>query len=597
MKKICFLAFVVMMLRFGLHAQTVTFSHSGGFYEDSFRLELTCDKAYHIRYTTNGNTPTAESALYANPLVLDSTLYSKSNIYTIVNCIPSRFRIFDDVERCIIIRAAAFDKNEHCVSEVETNTYFIKSLGCDFHGLPVFSIAADSLDLFAYETGIFVPGKTYVEDKPRKSGNYYQRGRHWEREINMEFYEPDNTGINQRCGLRTHGNASRWFQQKGMKLYARKEYGKKRFVHEFFKDSPNERFKHLTLHPFSCSVWVQTGGQEYISHQIVKNLNIDAVPVREVSVFINGEYWGIYTLEETPDEHFLENHYDADLHKVNVVKYFELNDYGDISDWQKLFEWFKTADLSKPADSAYAYSRIDVPSLIDYMIFEIFSANLDWPQNNVRLWQPEIGKPFRFIFFDADGCFIDYNYKAFLNATNSGRNSVILNHFLQNKYFKKDFYNRYLELKSTHLSQKEMYAAVAKYSQIVKKEIPRQSKRFSFPKNVKNWKKDMGKINDFIANRYETFEEEFYETFPVEEKDIAYLTCYPNPDKNQITIYLKSMTENMVSIGIYDSFGNKLKNEYHFANEGMNVFKINVDLPTGVYQIKLNNLTQRIIIK
>ena len=585
------------MLRFGLDAQTVTFSHSGGYYENSFSLELTCDETYHIRYTTNGTTPTSKSALYDSPLFLDSNLYSKSNIYTIVNCIPSRFRSVDDVDRCIIIRAAVFDKNERCVSNVESNSYFIKSLGCDFHGLPVFSIAADSLDLFGYETGIFVPGKYYDENKSRNTGNYYQRGRDWERVINLEFYEPDNSCINQQCGLRTHGNASRWFQQKGMKLYARKEYSGKHFKHEFFNDTRSTRFKHLTLHPFTCSVWVTTGGQEYISHQIVKGLNIDATSVREVSVFINGEYWGIYTLEETPDERFLENRYGADLTKANVVKYFEIQDHGDISEWNELFEWFKTADLSLPADSAFAYSHIDVPSFIDYMIFEIFSANLDWPENNVKIWQPEKGQPFRFIFFDADGCFIRWKHKALFHAMNSGRNSVVLNHFLQNKYFRKAFYDRYLELKTTRLSKETMTSALKKYRKIVKDEIPRQAKRFSFPKNVKRWRRDLDTVSEFIANRHAAFEEEFFSTFQVNEKDIAYITNYPNPSKNTVTVYLKSMTANMVNISIYDSFGNKIKNEYHFVEEGMNIIKINVDLPSGIYNVKTNNLTQRIIIK
>lgn len=578
-------------------SQKVEFSRTGGFYEESFCLTLSCDEAYHIRYTTNGTTPTAESALYSQPLVIDTNLYSKSDIYTIVNCIPERFRKFDNVDRCIIIRAAAFDKNDVCVSEVETNTYFIKSLGCDFHGLPVFSIAADSLDLFDYETGIFVPGKYYDDKKPRNSGNYYQRGRDWEREINLEFYDTDNSGINQNCGLRTHGNASRWFQQKGMKLYARQEYGKKRFVHQFFKDSQCKRFKHLTLHPFACSVWLQTGGQEYISHQIDKGLDIDATPFREVTVFINGEYWGIYTLEETPDEHFLENHYDVDINNVNIIKYFEVNDYGDISDWQKLFEWFKTADLNKPADSAYAYSRFDVPSLIDYMIFEIFSANLDWPRNNVRIWQSETGQPFRFIFFDGDGCFIRWGYDALANAMNCDFDSMILNSFLKQYHFRKAFYNRYLELKATSLSQETMMSALKKYRNTVKDEIPRQSKRFGFPKSMKSWKRDLDSISDFIKNRHDAFEEEFFNTFKIDDKDIRFFTCYPNPKSNIINVCLNSSASNMAEISIYNCFDKKVFSEKYFVGKGSNSIKIDIDFPKGVYYVKTNNLSQQIIIQ
>ena len=72
-----------------------------------------------------------------------------------------------------------------------------------------------------------------------------------------------------------------------------------------------------------CSVWIQTGGHDYLANRVASNLDLDAMAVREVVVFINGEYWGIYTLEETPDERYLEDHYeDVDVRLLNIMKYF-----------------------------------------------------------------------------------------------------------------------------------------------------------------------------------------------------------------------------------------------------------------------------------
>ena len=139
-------------------------------------------------------------------LVLNDSLFSQSNIYTIVNTIPSQFYLPDDIKRCIVIRAAAFDPNDNCVSEVVTNTYCIRALGCDLHGMPMVSLTTDSLSLFDYETGIFIPGALYDPADSTHTGNYRMKGIEWERQINMEFYEPDNRGINQVCGLRMHGN-------------------------------------------------------------------------------------------------------------------------------------------------------------------------------------------------------------------------------------------------------------------------------------------------------------------------------------------------------------------------------------------------------
>ena len=227
MKRCHWLIWFVFLAVISAKAQndTVWFSAKGGFYEETFELELfNCYPQNHIRYTTNGNRPTAQSLLYEEPLDLDTSKYSKSNIYTILNCPEAEFFLPDSIQRCIVIRAAVFDENDSCVSQVMTQSYFIRALGCDTHGLPVVSLCADTLALFDYATGIFVPGIHHVWWNAGNTGNYFQKGRDWERLCNVEFYESDNSGINQQAGLRTHGGATRRLQQKNLKIYTREEY-------------------------------------------------------------------------------------------------------------------------------------------------------------------------------------------------------------------------------------------------------------------------------------------------------------------------------------------------------------------------------------
>ena len=298
---------------------TVIFSVPGGFYEDVFQLELyNYYPQNHIRYTTNGNRPTAQSPLYEEPLLLDSTKYSQSNIYTIINCPETEFYLPDSVQHCIVIRAAVFDENDSCISAVKTNSYFIRSLGCDTHGLPAVSLCADSLDLFDYETGIFVPGVNYDSLDPYFTGNYFMRGDEWERWSNFEFYERDNTGVNQQVGLRTHGKQSRWRGQKGLKIYAREEYGKKRLKHKFFETLPLNNFKHLCLKPYGAA-WNGSGCKDYICSRIAQHLNVESQASRPTALFLNGEYWGIYYVAEKTDERFLEDHLGVDIEAVNLI--------------------------------------------------------------------------------------------------------------------------------------------------------------------------------------------------------------------------------------------------------------------------------------
>ena len=575
---------------------TIIFSARGGFYDDVFALQLSnANPQNHIRYTINGNCPTAQSPLYTAPLQLDAHQYSKSDIYTIVNTIPSQFYLPNDVKRAFVIRAAVFDQNDSCVSQVVSNSYFIRSLGCDFHGLPVLSIMADSLALFDYETGIFVPGINYDPADSIATGNYKMRGDEWERQINMEFYAPDNTGINQICGLRAHGGASRWFQQKGMKLYARAEYGKKHFVFRFFNDTPIVKFKRLNLHPFRCSNWLQMGGTDYLSQKVARNLSFDAMAVRETVVFLNGEYWGIYTFEECPDEHFIKEHYNADIDSVTIIKYWGLPNYGDPTEWRSFYSWMRNADLTQPEDSAYAYSHMDVPGFIDYLLFETFSANLDWPGNNVKISQKAPGEPFRMMFYDGDGCFSRVEYQAINHALNDEINNRVLGHFMENKDFRFQLCNRYFELKNTCFSYDYMKSILDEYWNQVEGEVEDQYQRFHFPWSLNRCYADVQKADDFLRLRDQYFMEELSPYLNVNENNLVTVSCHPNPFTDEVQIMFEAEQSGKVELGIYDVLGRKVFVESCHLVKGANVFTIQPQLPAGMYVLKVGGITQRLV--
>ena len=598
MRKYLFSIVFALFVVLGAKAQndTVLFSVKGGFYEQVFPLELhNTNPQYHIRYTTNGNQPTAQSPTYDRPLVLNSTMYSKSNIYTIVNTIPSVFYLPNDVQRAIVVRAAVFDQNGNCVSQVVTNSYFIHSLGCDFHGLPVLSIAADSLSLFDYETGIFIPGINYNPVDSTITGNYWQKGIEWERTINFEFYDPDNSGINQRCGLRIHGGASRWFQQKGMKLYAREEYGKKHFLYRFFKDSPIVKFKHLNLHAFRCSNWLQMGGTEYMAQKIAANLNFDAMAVRQVVVFINGEYWGIYTMEESTDEHYLNDHYNANLDSVTIIKYWGVPNYGDPTEWRSYLIRMRDADLTQPEDSAFAYSHTDVPDFIDYILMETFTANLDWPGNNVKISQMAPGEPFRWMFYDGDGCFYRADYQALDYLLNFDVCNIVISRFLENKSFRFEFCKRYLELSNTYFSYDYMKSILEEYRLLVEGEVESQYRRFHFPQSVNRWYADIELADEFLRQRDQYFREEIKDYLGVDEFVPVMVSCYPNPFSDIIHISLMADYSSSNEIAIYDVMGKRVFMQECQLTEGDNHIVIQPQLSSGLYLLRVGSYSQRIV--
>ena len=583
---------------------TVLFSARGGFYYEVLPLELyNIHPENHIRYTTNGNRPDANSPLYEEALELNEQLYSNSDIYTILNCPEQDFFLPDSVQHCIVIRAAVFDENDNCVSKVVTHSYFIHALGCDTHGLPAISLCADSLDLFDYETGIFVPGIYYDPINPNWTGNYYQTGRTWERLMNIEFYELDNAGLNQQAGIRTHGGNGRRFQQKCLKIYARDEYGKKRFKHKFFETIPNNSFKHLILRPFASSGLV-SGTNDHLCNLIASQLNVETLASRPVVLYINGEYWGIYYIHERPDERYLEDHFDIDIDAVNLLSgWSPVLDYGSAENYNNLCQWLETADLRQPEEYAYFVSQIDLDNFIDYQILELFIENEDWPANNMRCWQLGNG-PWRWIFYDGDAClrwmtFYTFDYAVYDGEDtwpSSAKSTLFFRKLLQNTDFKYRFERRFLELLDTAFDYSVTGVFYNQIKMSLEPEIPYQSGRFGSPESIDSWYDNMNMVKSFLMYRAVAIASHYHDlVWDVPEQLENAFSCYPNPSWQEIHIRYDVEEHDTQEIAIYDMMGRKVFAMPLQSDNANQTITFNPHLDAGVYVLRIGKLTQKIV--
>lgn len=604
MKRWTLIGFVLLLSQW-MVAQTVTFSAAGGFYDASFELGLQCNGAYQIRYTTNGNNPTGTSALYESPLALDEALYSKSDIYTIQTACDELFFAPETVRHCITLRAAAFDEAGNRVGPVATQSYFIRSLGCDTHGLPVMAISADSLALFDYETGIFVPGVHYDSTESYWTGNFYQSGKEWERLVNVEFYEPsDNSGINQQAGLRTHGGTSRRQTQKGLKIYAREEYGKKRFKHQFFESIPNESFKHLVMKPFSYQ-WFNFGIQDDICNRMAAHLDVESVASRPMVLFLNGEYWGIYYLKEKPDAHYLEDHFGDEDTDYNVVSnwYGYMVD-GDTTGFVEMMHWVKNCDLTQQEQYAQIGEMIDISSFIDYYCLELFIANKDWPANNMRCYQLDDGI-WRWIFFDGDDALMEMSFDVLDNATSTvnlgwptdSRSTLLFRKLLENKEFKNRFLIRFTELLTSQFTYAVTKAYFDDAAALVRGEVPAQCDRFGLPLNMGQWEYDITTIDRFLKKRVANMFDRLVAFFSDDDNNLNISRLYPNPVSDELHLVLWSDYYAVSDIELFDLLGRKLFSQKMVLMEGENYLDISCPYTSGMYLLKFGNRMYKIVIQ
>ena len=584
-------------------AEKACFSVPGGFYEASPTLELfPFYPQHHIRFTTNGNRPTAASRLYTEPLLLDSSLYSTSDIYTL-QISPDHLVYFpDSVQHCIVIRAAVFDQNDSCISAVTTNSYFIRALGCDTHGLPAVSLCADSLDLFDYDNGIFVPGAAFNPLKPDLTGNYYMHGREWEREANFEFCEyATNEGINQKCGLRTHGNLSRRYPSKGMKVYAREEYGTSKFNYNFYNDSIINSYKRLALKPFALG-WPNSGIQDYLSDKFALQAGLPSSDSRPFILFLNGEYWGIYFLQEKMDERFLENHYGTNVDNCSIIGDWYGNvDCGNNFYFMQMMNWLNNANLDNEVNYRHICDLIDMDNYINYMVFETFIANWDWPFNNMRCWQEGEGK-WRWMYFDGDATLLPHDFDVFVNASvynppsswnNYPEAKLLFGKLLKNTQFIAAFEARARELCAGVFPYENTYPMYQDIVEALRPNVEDHSYRFGIPASTTDWEQGCVLIDYFLSHRIESFWDEWYTFIGLDEVFEKPISVFPNPSSDEIRLQWNDALTEVAEITMYDVLGRKVFSVT--APSGNKEITLNPDLPPGVYILKINNYIAKII--
>lgn len=314
------------------------FSKKAGFYDDEFDLILSTEnKDLDIYYTLDGSEPTLESNIYTEPIKISSRegeLNHLANIKTSesYSSILSK-QGSEEVYKGTVVRARTC-KDGVLSNDIVTNSYFINPN----YTLPILSIVTDEDNFFGYENGIYVPGLVYGRWKSQnidyndKVGpvptNYNKKGKEWEREAHIEFFETNGSKeIDQNVGIRISGGWSTKNICKSLVIYAREKYDEKDSInYDIFngetKNKDNnevlDKFKSLKLRN-SWQDFNHTMFKDAFLQSLIDDIGVDTQGYRPVIVFINGEYWGIHNVRECLDEYYLENNYDIDSEDVTIV--------------------------------------------------------------------------------------------------------------------------------------------------------------------------------------------------------------------------------------------------------------------------------------
>lgn len=545
----------------------IIFSKEPGFYVQPFYLHLFCDDS--IYYTLDGTEPSLTSRLCNDSIFIYGTAENNlSLIPTNPEYFPDNYYLTkefgwktpaENISNAVVLKTRAF-RSGTASSPVYTQTYFTE--GKTF-SLPVVSIVMDSLNLFDFTNGIYIPGVHLDEKDLVWTGNYFETGNEWERPAFMEYFDKEGTlQLSENLGVRIHGQKSRLAPQKSLRLYARSEYGTSEFNFPFFEERSFSKYKRLVLRS-SYTYWWQrnTLFQDDFIHSFISS-NVPVLDVQMSSpslVFLNGEYWGVQNLRERQDKYYLEALHDVNRDSVDIIEGNFFVEEGDANDYLQLLEFISSHDFSNCESYFQLKEFIDIENYMDYLIMEMYFGNMDWPENNLSLWKAkEPGAKWRWLIYDLDATMNDYMHNPFQWVYEKNMPSLFFREILECSMFRDEFVARFTYHLNNTFIPENMNSLVNEFRNKYQPEINEHIDRWGNPVSASSWSESIDYLSEFIINRPCYLQYQLIDFFDLKEidftcsegnDDIA-LKLFPNPCSDFLRVIINGgkVVEGSISI-------------------------------------------------
>lgn len=436
-------------------AETPVALTADGIYNDveSVCVELAADGEMH--YTTDGSVPTSDSPLYDGPLTIGATS---------------------------VLRAVSFE--EDCLPSEPLDLSFILN---ENHTLPVVSVMGDPTELMG------------------RSGVYYDLEHERETAGAVEFFEEDG-GFSIECGIKLHGMTSkRASGKKSLKLCFRSRYDGE-LNYDLFGNGVTE-FSSILLRSD-----IETNLPTLMRDNLMHQAAIDCFPEmpsldhRYAVLYINGQYWGLYSIREAHSAAHYANHYGYDVDSITVWKGL----WDSRSETAKVCNFALYNDLKNDENYNYVAEHINIDSIIGWCVIEGWCSNFDSSPANIRYYYSAEDDMMRYGLSDVDlGMFA---YPAFEVPLNGATDGGVLHTYAYNVVPRRLMYNRQFQLKMAEqlsdalhgkMSDESILALIDRYHDELLPEMGRNMLRWFKIKDaeagISLWERNVDELRTYVT--------------------------------------------------------------------------------------------------
>lgn len=371
----------------------VTFNRPHGFYKNPFTLELSASVAGStIRYTTDGSRPTSTTGIvYEGPIEVRPNTTALTRGVRIVRAIavhPKAAFAPVGTQTYLFVDGVTGGSVDGVVGQSRLTTSITRHatygplLGDAFRALPVVSV-------------ILNRALTTTETL-----------------ASVELLDPNDAepGFQIDCGIGASGTTSLGSPKLAMAAKFRPEYGFSKLRYPVFARgsmAPGkgaEDFKELRLrgHSHDTFFWLGTAENPPVPYgnpavtrsgdaQLARNPWIDEMQLlmgqpgkrgRQVHMFLEGAYHGIYHIHEHADDDFMASYYPGGSDEYHFSgAAITGSDHGGGDSWRETWASVK----SSLGNYEQAKRWIDVTNLCDYMLLSFYAGN-DWDWSAQHNW-------------------------------------------------------------------------------------------------------------------------------------------------------------------------------------------------------------------
>ncbi len=455
----------------GEYAAKPELSLAAGFYTGSVSVSITAPAGLTIRFTTDGSEPSGTSPAYSAPLNLTATTVLKAKTFSSDPLTPPSF--------------------------TEANTYFIDVA----HTVPVISIAGEEIpDLMGGN-----------QNAPRGS---------------FEFFK-NNALVDEAYGeYNKHGNDSWAYPQRGIDYITKDQMGYTSSIEdEVFHNKSRNNFQRLILkaaandnYPFIEGAHIRDAYVHVLSQNA--DMELDERSYEPAILYVNGEYWGVYDIREKVDDpDYTRYYYDQGEKWIDYIKTWggTWEEYGSRVEWDDLHNYITTNDMAATPNYEYVKERLNVLSLIDYMIINTHVVCKDWLNWNTSWWRGR--KPdgdalqWRYSLWDMDASFGHYiNYTGIPDVTANADpcyaenlpadfegHGALITALMANDEFHSLYVNRYADMNNSFFSCDYMLGLLD--SMMVRIEPEMQGQIDKWGGTYGGWQDNVQTLIDFINTR------------------------------------------------------------------------------------------------